>query len=161
CPRRDDGGGDGDWEHAADFTVAGAAAVHDGGGHCQRVHGSGTAAVPRGARRDWAGAVRHHADRERAVAAAHLGHDAMSLGRGRRFVSRLFVMASAASVVAAVVPLLLVLGFVVMQGIRAISIEFFTQLPASVGEPGGGMANAILGTVTLTVLASAMAVPIG
>ena len=85
----------------------------------------------------------------------------MTLGRGRRAVSAAFVVACAAAVVLAVVPLVLVLGFVVGRGVQALNADFFTRLPQPVGEAGGGMANAILGTLTLATLAAAMAVPIG
>jgi phosphate transport system permease protein len=81
--------------------------------------------------------------------------------RRRTLVSSLFVAFCTASVVVALVPLALLLFFVVSQGIRAISLGFFTRMPAPVGEPGGGMANAILGTLIVSGLASVMAVPIG
>lgn len=46
-------------------------------------------------------------------------------------------------------------------GFAAINLDFFTQVPAPPGETGGGMANAILGTLTITVLATAFGVPAG
>lgn len=49
----------------------------------------------------------------------------------------------------------------VSQGVRAVNIDFFMHMPKPVGEPGGGMGNAIVGTLILTGLAAAMAVPIG
>jgi phosphate transport system permease protein len=81
--------------------------------------------------------------------------------RGRKIVSSVFVAFCAASVLAALIPLGFVLVFVVGQGIRSISVDFFTQMPKPVGEPGGGMANAIVGTLMLSGLAATMAVPIG
>jgi phosphate transport system permease protein len=72
-----------------------------------------------------------------------------------------FVGFCALSVLIALVPLGFVLFFVVSQGIRAIGPEFFTQMPKPVGEPGGGMANAIVGTLILTSLGSLLAIPIG
>ena len=62
---------------------------------------------------------------------------------------------------AALVPLLMVLYYVVIQGLPALSLAFFTHLPRPVGEPGGGMANAIVGTLILIGLASAFGLPIG
>jgi phosphate transport system permease protein len=59
------------------------------------------------------------------------------------------------------VPLALVLFYVVSQGVQALNVSFFTHMPAPVGEAGGGMANAIVGTLILTGLAAAMAVPVG
>jgi phosphate transport system permease protein len=80
---------------------------------------------------------------------------------GRRLVSTLFSAFCGLSVVLALVPLVLILFFVMRQGVAALNLDFFLHLPAPVGEPGGGMANAILGTLVLTGLAALMAVPIG
>jgi phosphate transport system permease protein len=79
----------------------------------------------------------------------------------RKLVSSLFVGFCALSVVIALVPLALILFFVVSQGIQAINLDFFTRMPQPVGEPGGGMANAIVGTLIVTGLGSLMAIPIG
>jgi phosphate transport system permease protein len=79
----------------------------------------------------------------------------------RRFVSWLFVVFCAGAVLLALVPLAFILFFVVSQGIRALNLEFFVSMPKPVGEPGGGMANAIVGTLMLIALAALMAVPIG
>jgi phosphate transport system permease protein len=81
--------------------------------------------------------------------------------RRRKFLSTAFVAFCAGSVVAALVPLAFVLFFVVSQGIQSLNVDFFTQMPKPVGEPGGGMANAIVGTLMLAGLAAMMAVPIG
>src|SRR5213083_446687 len=51
--------------------------------------------------------------------------------------------------------------FVLVQGASAINVGFFTQLPKPVGEAGGGMANAIAGTLMLLGLASLFGLPIG
>jgi phosphate transport system permease protein len=64
-------------------------------------------------------------------------------------------------VVLALIPLAFVLFFVVSQGIQSLNVDFFLNNPRPVGETGGGMANAIVGTLMLTGLAAAMAVPIG
>ncbi len=68
---------------------------------------------------------------------------------------------TAFSALAVVLPLLLVFGFLVYQGASALNVAFVTQLPKPVGEPGGGMANAIVGTFILTSLGSLLAVPVG
>ncbi len=60
-----------------------------------------------------------------------------------------------------ILPLILILVFLVTQGASAINLDFFTQLPKPVGEPGGGMANAIVGTLTLVGLASCLGLPLG
>lgn len=79
----------------------------------------------------------------------------------RRLVSAAFVSACALSVVLALVPLGFIVFFVVSQGVQALNWEFFTQVPKPVGEPGGGMANAIVGTLILTATAAALAIPVG
>jgi phosphate transport system permease protein len=79
----------------------------------------------------------------------------------RKALSAMVTAFCAGSVLVALVPLGFVLFFVVSQGIRSINLAFFTHLPLPVGEPGGGMANAIVGTLIVSGLAGAMAVPIG
>lgn len=54
-----------------------------------------------------------------------------------------------------------VLGYVLYQGARHVSVSFFTRLPAPVGESGGGFLNALVGTGIMVGLASAFSVPIG
>ena len=86
---------------------------------------------------------------------------AVGTATGRRVLSALFVGACGLCVVLALIPLAFVLFFVVSQGIQSLTLDFFTHNPRPVGEPGGGMANAIVGTLILTALAALMAVPIG
>ncbi|MCL5263911.1 MAG: phosphate ABC transporter permease PstA [Chloroflexi bacterium] len=54
-----------------------------------------------------------------------------------------------------------ILGYVLLQGITAVNLDFLTQLPKPVGEPGGGMVNAIVGTLILVAIACAIALPTG
>jgi phosphate transport system permease protein len=63
--------------------------------------------------------------------------------------------------IAVICPLLLILAFLVYQGISAINLDFFTQLPKPVGEPGGGVANAIVGSLIMIGLAVGMGLPVG
>ena len=79
----------------------------------------------------------------------------------RKLLSTAFVAACALSVLIALVPLAFILFFVVSQGVQALTVDFFTNMPRPVGEPGGGMANAIVGTLILTGLAASMAIPLG
>ena len=51
-------------------------------------------------------------------------------------------------------PLFLVLGYLLYKGASSVNLAFFTRLPAPVGEVGGGMANAIVGTFELVILAA-------
>ncbi|MCS6978177.1 MAG: phosphate ABC transporter permease subunit PstC [Gemmatales bacterium] len=57
-------------------------------------------------------------------------------------------------------PLLLILGYILYRGIGALNWDFFTKLPAPAGEPGGGLAHAMLGSLMLVGLATAFAVPL-
>ncbi len=57
--------------------------------------------------------------------------------------------------------LFVILGYLAWNGARYLSVDFFTKLPAPVGESGGGMANAILGTGKLLLVAVSIGVPIG
>ena len=85
----------------------------------------------------------------------------MRASRLRRSVSRAVVVLCFAAVVVALIPLALVLFYVVRQGISSLDWNFFTKMPKPVGETGGGMANAIVGTLMLIGLASAIAIPVG
>jgi phosphate transport system permease protein len=57
--------------------------------------------------------------------------------------------------------LFLVLGYLIWNGGKSLSWNFFTQLPKPVGETGGGMANAIVGSLKLLMLAAVMGLPVG
>jgi len=57
--------------------------------------------------------------------------------------------------------LFFILGYLVYNGGKSLNWAFFTQLPAPVGEPGGGMANAIVGSAKLLFLAAVVGVPFG
>ncbi|MFQ5665854.1 MAG: phosphate ABC transporter permease PstA [Candidatus Binatia bacterium] len=66
-----------------------------------------------------------------------------------------------ACTVAVLVPLFLILGDLIVKGASALNLNFFTHLPAPVGEPGGGMGNAIIGTMILIGLACVVGLPVG
>lgn len=61
----------------------------------------------------------------------------------------------------ATLPLLFILVHLLSQGARFIGLDFFTQMPQPVGEEGGGMSNAIVGTLILVGIASAIGLPVG
>jgi len=61
----------------------------------------------------------------------------------------------------AAVLLLLILGYVVRQGVGAIDVPFLTQVPHPVGVPGGGVANGIVGSLIIVGIATIVAIPIG
>lgn len=61
----------------------------------------------------------------------------------------------------AIVPLVLVLSYIVKNGLSSLSWEFLVELPRPVGEKGGGIANAIVGSFLLVIIASLPAIPLG
>lgn len=65
------------------------------------------------------------------------------------------------SAMLAILPLVLILLYLGIRGIPALSWEFFTQNPQPLGSPGGGMLNGIVGTLIIVGMASLMAVPLG
>jgi phosphate transport system permease protein len=85
----------------------------------------------------------------------------MTATQRRKLLSSLFVGFCGGAVILALVPLAFILFFVVSRGILSLNLAFFTHMPTPVGEAGGGMMNSIVGTLILTGLAAAMAVPIG
>jgi len=81
--------------------------------------------------------------------------------RRRRRVERFMFGATAAAMVATLGVLLFLLGYIAWQGASSLSLAFFTRLPAPVGEPGGGMANAIVGSAKLLFTAALLGIPVG
>jgi phosphate transport system permease protein len=60
-----------------------------------------------------------------------------------------------------ILPLVAIFIYLLIKGASSLNLDFFTKIPAPVGETGGGMANAIVGSVTLLALASLIGVPVG
>ena len=81
--------------------------------------------------------------------------------RTRKALSNAVVVLCAAAVLLALVPLFFVFFYVVQQGFSSLNLDFFTRMPKPVGEAGGGMANAIVGTLVLIAIAGAIAIPVG
>jgi phosphate transport system permease protein len=81
--------------------------------------------------------------------------------RWRKAKSRFMSGLSFTCALMAVTPLVLVLFYLIKAGASSINLSFLTHLPAAVGEPGGGMANAIVGTLVLLGLAWLIGVPVG
>lgn len=79
----------------------------------------------------------------------------------RRIVNIVMVGLTYVAAVLATLPLVLILGYLIREGASSLSIDFFTQMPRPVGEAGGGMANAIAGTLMLVGIAAAVGLPIG
>lgn len=81
--------------------------------------------------------------------------------RRRNLVAYVMFGATGLCTVLTVGVLFFILGYLVYHGGRALSLSFFTNLPAPVGELGGGMANAIVGSGKVLLLATLLGVPIG
>jgi len=81
--------------------------------------------------------------------------------RWRKARCRIFEALSTLCAAVAVIVLVAVIGYVLVNGARALNFDFFTQLPAPVGEPGGGMANAIVGTLIIVCIGALISIPTG
>jgi phosphate transport system permease protein len=79
----------------------------------------------------------------------------------RRLSSGLAVGLISLAALVVTVPLFLILGTVIYRGASGLDWAFFTQIPKPVGETGGGMANAIAGSIMLLSFASLIGVPLG
>ena len=79
----------------------------------------------------------------------------------RKLKSNFMVGLTVLATVLALVPLFLVLGYLLSKGASSVNWNFFTKMPAPVGQSGGGMANAIVGTFELVAVAIVMGVPVG
>ncbi|MGE5073449.1 MAG: phosphate ABC transporter permease PtsA, partial [Anaerolineae bacterium] len=88
-----------------------------------------------------------------------------TISNGRRQLRKatnvVMLALTAISTAIVVAPLLWILAYVVQQGLPALTPQFFTQLPTPVGVPGGGIANALLGSLMTVGLGLLLAVPVG
>jgi phosphate transport system permease protein len=79
----------------------------------------------------------------------------------RRLVSNLMVGLMIGAVIVALLPLFFILLHLVVKGASSLSFDFFTKTPAPAGESGGGVAQAIVGTLIIVGTASLLGLPIG
>jgi len=79
----------------------------------------------------------------------------------RKFKSDLIMTITVAATIVTLIPLFLVLGYLLFKGATSLNWAFFTHMPTPVGEKGGGMANAIIGTFEVVGIAGLIGVPIG
>lgn len=79
----------------------------------------------------------------------------------RIFIDKLFKIVIIMFSTFSIIPLILILFHLIKNGISAINIDFLTHLPKPVGEPGGGILNAIVGTLILTVISSLLSITLG
>ncbi|MCK9375346.1 MAG: phosphate ABC transporter permease PstA [Syntrophobacterales bacterium] len=80
---------------------------------------------------------------------------------GRRFIDKMVSVWAVTSALLGIGILIWILSGVIARGLGAINLDFFIQLPTPPGMEGGGLANAILGTLAMTVAATLLSVPLG
>jgi len=79
----------------------------------------------------------------------------------RKSINALMLTLTGVAAFAVVAVLFLVLGYLIWNGGASLNLDFFTQLPRGEGETGGGMANAIVGSLKLLFLAAIIGLPVG
>ncbi len=79
----------------------------------------------------------------------------------RRLTSKVMGALALVATGLAVLPLLLVFGYLIAKGASSLNLDFFIHTPRPVGISGGGMSNAIVGTLILVLVAAAVGVPVG
>jgi phosphate transport system permease protein len=79
----------------------------------------------------------------------------------RKAKNRVMLALTGVAALAATAPLILILWHLIGEGAKALNVEFFTQIPAPMGSPGGGVSNAIVGSLIIVGVASAIGLPIG
>jgi phosphate transport system permease protein len=84
-----------------------------------------------------------------------------ALSMRRKVTNGVMLVFSGVCTVLAVSVLFFILGYLFIKGGTSLNLDFFTKLPAPTGETGGGMANAILGSAKVLMLATCIGVPIG
>lgn len=86
---------------------------------------------------------------------------ANALGRRRKLTGAIAEALCSLAALVAVAMFVIVLTYIVRKGIGAINVDFFTKTPAPVGQTGGGMANAIAGTLLIVAIGAVIAIPLG
>jgi len=79
----------------------------------------------------------------------------------RKLINHVMISATFLATLIAVLPLLFIFYYTISKGISSLNIDFFINMPKPVGETGGGIANAIMGTAILVGIGSAIGLPIG
>ena len=85
----------------------------------------------------------------------------MEISTSRRFINGFMLTLSGLCTVLVVSVLFFILGYLLIHGATSLNWDFFTKLPKPAGETGGGMANAIVGSGKVLLLATCIGVPIG
>jgi len=88
-------------------------------------------------------------------------HAVRPIALRRRITDHVMTGAAVLTVILVLVPLFAIFAYLVYRGVGSINWAFLTQTPKPVGEAGGGMANAIVGSAFILALASILGVPVG
>lgn len=88
-------------------------------------------------------------------------HTVPPIALRRRITDHVMTGVAVLTVILVLAPLIAIFAYLVYRGVGSINWAFLTQTPKPVGESGGGMANAIVGSVFILALASVLGVPIG
>ncbi|MFZ0299836.1 MAG: phosphate ABC transporter permease PstA [Candidatus Sulfotelmatobacter sp.] len=88
-------------------------------------------------------------------------HTVAPIALRRRITDHVMTGVAVLTVILVLVPLFAIFAYLVYRGIGSINWAFLTQTPKPVGEAGGGMANAIVGSAFILALASILGVPVG
>ena len=85
----------------------------------------------------------------------------MRINNARRTATNYFISGlSILATVIVILPLIAILFYLIYKGASSLNLAFFTHIPAPVGQEGGGMANSIVGSGIILLVASLMGVPI-
>src|SRR5215212_6256658 len=85
----------------------------------------------------------------------------MSSPLRRKLLSRVMTVLTSAAAALVIGALIIILGYIAFTGVRELSLGFLVNNPKPVGEPGSGIANAIVGTLILIGIASVIGLPVG
>src|SRR5208282_2655780 len=162
--RRDHGSKDGDRKLAADQLVPPGAGLHPRVPHRERLYRGEHRPLHRRAGRGGPRPPPDIVPQQRSRAGVHQaprqGGRGVDMNSRRRWMDGAWLGLALASVVLALAPLASIIYYVAVRGVAAISVTFLTHLPAPPDFPGGGVGNALQGTLIMVVLASALGVPV-
>ena len=88
-------------------------------------------------------------------------HSSKSGQKRRKAVNAIMLTAAGLTTMIVVAPLIWILAYVIKAGLPVLNFSFFTQLPTPVGVPGGGLANALVGSLITVGLGALIAAPVG
>lgn len=78
----------------------------------------------------------------------------------RKLVNRFMLGLTVAFTILAIIPLVWIIVYTILQGLQYLTPDLITKLPVGLGQPGGGVSNALQGTIVITLLASLFSIPI-